>query len=99
MAVMHHVDPAALRAAALRLDDAADIAGTALDRHLGGLRFDADAAGRGHAAAGAALRGGVEALAADLDRWARTCRGLAAALREAAERYRAADDVAADALR
>jgi hypothetical protein len=44
------VDPAALRAAALRMDTAADIVLGILRAHLADLRFDAVAAGRDYGA-------------------------------------------------
>ena len=64
------VDPAALRAAALRMDTAADIVLGILRAHLADLRFDAVAAGRDYGAAGVAVREVLDRLVADVTQWA-----------------------------
>lgn len=93
------VDPAALRAAAQRMDNAADIVLAALRTRLGGLQFDGTVAGRAHAVAGASVRTGVDRLVADLAQWASVAREIAAALRAGADRYAESEMHAVSALR
>lgn len=81
------VDPAALRAAAQRMDAAADIVDGILEANLTGLRFDAAMAGRDHAAVGGAVRGVLDRLIADMTRWAVVARETGAALRIGADRF------------
>jgi hypothetical protein len=92
------VDPAALWAAAQRLDSAADVAAGAA-RPLGDPHFDGSAAGRAHAGSGWAVRAAVDALAADLNRWAHAARELAGALRAAAQQHAAAEAYGETVLR
>jgi hypothetical protein len=93
------VDPVALRAAGRCFDAAADIVLGVLVNHLGHLRFDGAAAGRSHAAAGDAVRAGLDLLAADLAGWVQSSQGIAAAVREGADRHAVAEGSAAAALR
>ncbi|HCA53681.1 MAG TPA: hypothetical protein DEP24_13070 [Mycobacterium sp.] len=93
------VDPAALRAAALRMDTAADIVLGILRAHLADLRFDAVAAGRDYGAAGAAVREVLDRLVADVTQWAVAARETGAALRVGADRYGDAESRAVAALR
>lgn len=81
------VDPAALRAAAQRLEIAADTVLDAVGSHLRGLRFDGTVAGRAHTGSGWALRAAMDALAGDAARWSRAAADLAAALRAGADRH------------
>ncbi len=92
------VDLAALEAAAVRLDAAAESV-TAAAARLGALQFDAAAAGRAHGRAGAALRTEVERLAMDLTRWGHAAREDAVVLRAGAGGHTAAETAAAAALR
>jgi hypothetical protein len=85
------VDPAALRAAALRMDTAADIVLGILRAHL--------AAGRDYGAAGAAVREVLDRLVADVTQWAVAARETGAALRVGADRYGEAESRAVAALR
>lgn len=92
------VDPAALWAAAQQLDSAADaVIGAA--RPLGALQFDGAAAGRAHTGSGWAVRAAMDALAADLNRWAHAARELAGALRAAAQQHAAAEAYGETVLR
>ena len=92
------LDPAALWAAAQRLDSAADaVAGAA--RPLEDPHFDGTAAGRAHAGSGWAVRAAMDALAADLNRWAHAARELAGALRAAAQQHAAAEAYGETVLR
>jgi hypothetical protein len=93
------VDPAALRAAAQRMDAAADIVNGALRARLGGLQFDASVAGRAHAEAGGSVRTAVDRLAAGMAQWAMVARETAAALSAGADRYADAESHAVAALR
>ena len=93
------VDPAALRAAAQRMDAAADIVTAALRTRLGGLQFDASVAGLGYAEAGGAVRAGVDRLVADMTQWADVARETAAALSAGADRYAEAESHAVTALK
>jgi len=93
------VDPAALQAAARRIDAAADILAEAVRAPLARLQFGSAAAGRAHGPAGAEVRRGLERLCAAADQWAHAARELAAALNTGADRYRAAEHRAAAALR
>ena len=81
------VDPAALRAAAQRLENAADTVLDAVGSHLRGLRFDGTVAGRAHTGSGWALRAAMDTLAGDAARWARAAADLAAVLRAGADRH------------
>lgn len=92
------VDPVVLRSAARRLDDAADAVTDAIAR-LGGLRFDGPAAGDAHVAAGWAVRAAMDALSADLSRWAGASAELAAALRAGAALHAAGEEYAQSMLR
>lgn len=83
------VDPLALRAAAQRVDAAADSLYAALAVHLRPLNLDAPAG----------LRDAVQRLVADVDLWQRAARETAVALRTAADRYADTDALAAEALR
>ena len=93
------VDPAGLRAAAQRLDTAADILLGAVLGEVSALQFDGTVAGRGHAAAGVALRAKLERLSGDVCRWAQAAQELATALRAGAARHSTADEHAAVTLR
>lgn len=92
------LDPAALRAAAQRLDTVSDfVVGSAA--LLGDLRFDGSVAGRAHAAAGDAVRTVLDRLAGDLGRWAQAAGDLAVVLRSGADRHVAAESHAATVMR
>lgn len=93
------LDPAAVLAAAHRLDAAATALLDAADSRLASRRFDAAAAGPAHTAAGAALRLQTERLATDLVRWAYAAGELAAVLRAGADGHAAAEADATAALR
>jgi uncharacterized protein YukE len=93
------VDPAALRAAAQRMDAAADIVDSILAANLCGLRFDAAVAGRDYAAVGGAVRGVLDRLVADMTRWAVAARETSAALRTGADRFSDAESRAVANLR
>lgn len=93
------VDPAALRAAAQRMDAAADIVESILAANLSGLRFDSAVAGRDHAAVGGAVRGVLDRLIADMTRWAVAARETGAALRTGADRFSDAESRAVANLR
>ena len=93
------VDPAALRAAAQRLQHAADTVLDAVGSHLNGLRFDGTVAGRAHSGPGWALRAAMDSLAGDAARWARGAADLAAALRAGADRHAGRETHAATVLR
>jgi hypothetical protein len=82
------VDPDALRAAAQRLDSAADLLHAVLAFHLNGL-----------SATEPRLRAAVDQLKADLGRWQRTATETAAALRTAAHRYCDTEEHAVQVLR
>lgn len=81
------VDPVALRAAAQRMDAAADIAIAILASQLDDLQFDGATAGRAHIAAGGSVRTGVDLVVADMVRWAGVARETSAALRAGADLY------------
>ena len=83
------VDPQALRAAAQRLETAAELLHTALAVHLRPLHPDIHAG----------FRAAVEALVADVELWQRAARETAVALRAASDRYSDAETRAAEALR
>ena len=93
------VDPAALQAAAQRLDTTADIVLGTLRTRLVGLQFDGAVAGRAHGRAGNAVRLGVDSVVADLARWAAAVRETSAALRAGAQGYSAAESRGQGALR
>jgi len=93
------VDPAALQAAAQRLDTAADIVLGTLRTRLACLQFGGAVAGRAHDRAGDAVRMGVDMVAADLARWAAAVRETSAALRAGAQGYSNAESRAQGALR
>lgn len=82
------VDPAALRAAAQRIEAAAEIV---VDAMTVNLQFDGSTAGRAHSAAGEAVRVAAETLVADARGWAVTADEVVVALRAAADR-RAAEE-------
>lgn len=92
------VDPAALAAAAHRLDSAAGML-AALHARLGVPQFDAAAAGRRHAAAGAEVRAALDRLIGDLAHWSAAAAEVAAALNSAAHRYDWVETTAAAVLR
>lgn len=94
----HSVDPAALAAAAHRLDAAAALLAEVHAR-LGAPQFDAAAAGRSHAAAGAQVRAALERLIGDLAQWAAAAAEIAAALNSVALRFDHAETGAAAVLR
>ena len=83
------VDPAALQAAAQRLDAAADLLHGVLTTHLGGLCSDGDTG----------IRSALDRLTADVALWHRAATGTATALRAAAQRYTATEAEAAQVLR
>ncbi|HJT92770.1 MAG TPA: type VII secretion target [Mycobacterium sp.] len=89
------VDVAALIGVARQYEAVADIVDGAVRSHLSGLAFDGAAAGRMHAARGDALRYAVDDVVAGLRQWSRAAAEIAAALRASADRYAAADDLAA----
>lgn len=93
------VDPAALRAAAQRIDTAADLVLGAVHDQLDNLQFDGSAAGRVHVAAGAAVRAALDRLCGDMRAWAHAAAELAAALRVGADRHAAAEAEAAAVMR
>jgi hypothetical protein len=93
------VDPAALQAAALRMDTAADIVLGILRANLADLRFDAAMAGSDYAGAGAGVREVLDRLVADMTQWAVAARETGAALRVGADWYADAESRAVAALR
>jgi len=93
------VEPAALQAAAQRLDATADIVLGTLRTRLVGLQFGGPVAGRAHGRAGDAVRMGVDTVVADLARWAAAARETSAALRAGAQCYSDAESGAQGALR
>jgi len=93
------VDPAAVRAAAQRIDTAAETVLGAVRSRLGRLEFGAANAGRGHSAAGAALRAELDGLTADLIRWGRAAAELAAAIRAGVDGHEATERTATAVLR
>ena len=93
------VDPAALQAAALRMDTAADNVLGILRANLADLRFDAAMAGSDYAAAGAGVREVLDRLVADMTQWAVAARETGAALRVGADWYADAESRAVAALR
>lgn len=93
------VDPTALRAAAQRIDTAADLLLGAIRGQLDSLQFDAASAGRVHAPAGAAVRAALDRLAGDMRAWAQAAAELAAALRVGADRHDAAETESAAVMR
>jgi len=93
------VDPAALQAAAQRLETAVEIVLSTLHTRLVGLQFDGTVAGRAHGRAGDAVRMGVDVVVADLVRWAAAARETSAALRAGAQGYSNAESRAQGALR
>ena len=84
------VDPHALRLAARRLDEAADLLDTALRSHLNGLQLSS---------ADGATRAAIEKLVADVARWQRAARESACAVRVGADRYTDDDRRGAAVLR
>lgn len=93
------VDPTALRAAAQRMNAAADVVDAVIGTRLGDLQFDGSVAGRTHTAAGDAVRGGMDRVVAAMTQWAAVARETAAALRAGAEMYADAESRAAATLR
>ena len=89
------LDSASVHAVAERISAAADLIDDAVANHLTRLSFDGACAGRAHVARGAALRAGLDRLAAELAQWSRAALETAVALRSAAERYGDADRYAA----
>ena len=81
------VDPTALRAAAQRMDAAADVVDAVIGNRLGDLQFDGAVAGRTHTAAGVAVRARMDRLVAAMAQWAAVARETGAALRAGAEMY------------
>jgi hypothetical protein len=86
-----HVDAAALLSIADRYEVAGELIDTAVRTHLSCLAFDGATAGRGHVAAGNALRCQLEDVADRMRRWSRAAAEIAAALRQSADRYAEAD--------
>lgn len=84
-------DPAAVRAAAARLQVLADAAEAHIRRAR--LSFGPAGAGRAHVGAGQALRESFDPTAASLRAWARAVAEIAAGLSSGAARYRAGDTV------
>ncbi|MCB0925262.1 MAG: hypothetical protein KDB50_12080 [Mycobacterium sp.] len=93
------IDPVAVRAAAQRIDAAAQIVLGAVTTGLADLQFGPANAGRAHCAGGAAVRAELDSLTADLIRWGRAAAELAAALRSAAGGHEATEWAAAAVLR
>ena len=92
------VEPAALRAAAQRLDAAADaVAAAGAQMHR--LQFDGSTAGRAHTGSGWALRAALDGLTAEIGEWEHAVRELAGALRAGAGLHAAGEAHAAAALR
>jgi uncharacterized protein YukE len=89
------VDGAALRAAARDYDTAAGLLDAAVRNHLQHSAFGAATAGRAYVAEGAALRSALDGLAGALQQWSRAAAEVAAALRDSADRFAAADARAA----
>ena len=85
------VDAAAVRTAANRFDDAAQLIDGAVRSHFGSLAFDGATAGRSYAGHGDALRLALNRLAGELGQWARATGEIATALRASADRYAEAD--------
>ena len=83
------VDPAVLRFAAQRLDEAADLLDAALCLHLSVLRLHAVDRGTGSA---------IGQLVDGVARWQRAVRECACAVRASADRYTDADRRGAQAL-
>lgn len=93
------VDTALVRAAAARIDTAADLLQEAVDTHLRGLRFDGTAAGRAHAADGDAVCAALRCAVDDVRRWAQAARELSRALRAGADAHAGAEAHAAGSMR
>ena len=93
------VDIALVRAAAARIDTAADLLRDAIDTNLRALRFDGSSAGRGHSADGEAVRAAVQATVVDVVRWARVARELSCALRAGADMHAGTETAAARTMR
>jgi hypothetical protein len=93
------LDLAAVRAAAQRIDAAAETVRGVVESRLGTVHLDAATAGRAHAAAGATLRTEIHRLAEDLAAWAYAAGELAAALRSRADGHAATENDAVAALR
>ncbi len=90
------VDPAALRAAAQRIDVAAD---ALLEAVIVPLRFDGAVAGRAHGLAGGDVRAAIDVLVARARNWALTAHEVTNTLREAASRWADTEDRSAAVLR
>ena len=93
------VDTALLRAAAARIDTAADLLQEAVDTHLRELRFDGAAAGNAHGAAGEAIHAAVLRSVADAVHWARATRELSRGLRAGADVHAGAEATATRTMR
>lgn len=93
------VDTALVRAAAARIDTAADLLQEAVDTHLRALSFDGSAAGSAHAAEGDAVRAALLTIVTDAVRWARAARELSRALRAGADVHAGAETQAAGRLK
>lgn len=93
------VDTALVRAAAARIDTAADLLQEAVEAHLRSLRFDGSAAGHAHAVGGDAVQAALHTTTADVVRWARAARELARALRAGADMHAGAETAAARTMR
>ncbi|QLL08404.1 hypothetical protein [Mycobacterium vicinigordonae] len=89
------VDVAAVRGAADRIAEAAEMVDRAVANHLSRLAFSASRAGRDHALRGEALRARLDGLAAELSQWSRAAAETAVALRAGVDRYADADLCAA----
>jgi hypothetical protein len=83
------VDPQALRYAAQRLDEAADLLGAAARCHLSGLQLPT---------ADRRTRSAIGQLTDDVAQWQRAVREYAYAVRVGADRYIDEDRVGAEAL-
>lgn len=85
------VDAAAVRTAANRFDDTAQLIDDTVRTHFARLAFDGATAGRAYPGRGDALRLASNRLAGQLSGWARATVEIATVLRACAERYTEAD--------
>lgn len=92
------VDPQALKTAAERLDNAADLLQGALSGPLFGLQFGPECAGQRHGAAGAVVRAAVDRLTTDARQWQWSARQFAITLRACADEYLQSEAHSAKAL-
>ncbi|AFM15876.1 Protein of unknown function (DUF2580) [Mycolicibacterium chubuense NBB4] len=91
-----HVDVEALRALGREYRAAASIVDDAVRNHLSGMQFGASAAGRAYVAQGDQVRAALDGVTAALRAWSRAATEVAMVLRVSADRYRDADDRAAE---